>query len=134
MTIDKSRFLLLLRVTVFFVMAIWTIDKFINPDHAATVFQNFYYIDKEMTRKTMAVLGAMEALILTGFLMGLKKRITYGIVLLLHGISTLSSWQQYLSPFKEQNLLFFAAWPMLAACITLYLLRDRDILSVAMKR
>jgi putative oxidoreductase len=26
------------------------------------------------------------------------------------------------------NLLFFAAWPMLAACIALYLLRDQDTL------
>jgi hypothetical protein len=31
-----------------------------------------------------------------------------------------------LAPFD--NLLFFAAWPMLAACITLYLLRDLDTL------
>lgn len=42
-------------------------------------------------------------------------------VLLLHGISTLSSYRQYLDPFN--NLLFFAAWPMLAACFALYLLR-----------
>jgi hypothetical protein len=28
------------------------------------------------------------------------------------------------------NLLFFAAWPMLAACFALYLLRDLDTLGV----
>jgi putative oxidoreductase len=42
----------------------------------------------------------------------------------LHGISTLSSYRQYLDPFD--NLLFFAAWPMLAACVALFLLRDLD--------
>ena len=42
----------------------------------------------------------------------------------MHTVSTLSSWRQYLDPFD--NLLFFAAWPMLAACIALYLLRDHD--------
>ncbi|TCN77871.1 hypothetical protein EDB62_105141 [Vibrio crassostreae] len=29
------------------------------------------------------------------------------------------------------SLLFFASWPMLAACITLFLLRDYDTYSVA---
>lgn len=31
---------------------------------------------------------------------------------------------QYLDPFN--NLLFFAAWPMLAACFAFYLLRELD--------
>jgi putative oxidoreductase len=53
-----------------------------------------------------------------------EKRISYGGVLILHSISTLSSYRQYLDPFN--NLLFFAAWPMLAACVALYLLRDVD--------
>src|SRR2546430_2465114 len=72
------------------------------------------------------VIGALELLLLVGFVTGTAKRYTYGLVLLLHAISTLSSYQQYLAPFD--NLLFFAAWPMLAACITLYLLRDLDTL------
>jgi hypothetical protein len=46
------------------------------------------------------------------------------LVFVLHGISTLSSYRQYLDPFD--NLLFFAAWPMLAACFALYSLRDLD--------
>ena len=32
------------------------------------------------------------------------------------------------------NLLFFAAWPMLAACFALYLLRDLDTLGVVSGR
>jgi hypothetical protein len=49
----------------------------------------------------------------------------YGVPgLIFHAISTLASYRQYLAPFD--NLLFFAAWPMLAACFTLYLLRDLD--------
>jgi hypothetical protein len=42
----------------------------------------------------------------------------------LHTGSTLSSFSLYPDPFK--NLLFFAAWPMLAACLFLYLLREYD--------
>jgi len=34
--------LLVLRLTVFLVMLIWTIDKFVRPDHAASVYERFY--------------------------------------------------------------------------------------------
>jgi len=44
----------------------------------------------------------------------------------MHTVSTLSSYAQYLDPFN--NLLFFAAWPMLAACVALFLLRGHDTL------
>ena len=54
------------------------------------------------------------------------KQFTYGTVLLLHGVSTLASFRLYLTPFEDPSLLFFAAWPMLAACFALYYLRDLD--------
>ncbi len=56
------------------------------------------------------------------------RRWTYGLVLLLHGLTTLISYAQYLHPFEKSNILFFAAWPMLAACFALYYLRDLDTL------
>lgn len=34
--------LLLLRLGVFIVMIMWTLDKFINPQHSEAVFENFY--------------------------------------------------------------------------------------------
>jgi hypothetical protein len=67
--------LLVLRVTVFPVMLIWTIDTFVRPSHAISVY-----------------------------------------------------FRQYLHPYEGPNILFFAAWPMLGACFTLYYLRDLDTL------
>ncbi len=123
--------LLLLRVTVFVVMFMWTIDKFINPGHAAQVYKSFYYI-AGLESVVMYVIGAIEMIILVLFLAAYKKTYTYGAVLIFHAVSTLSSFNQYLTPFAGGHLLFFAAWPMLAACITLFLLRDRDkMLSVS---
>src|SRR6266480_2149730 len=58
----------------------------------------------------------------------LDDRNRVGVVLLLHAVSTFSSFHQYLHPFEGPNLLFFAAWPMLGACFTLYYLRDLDTL------
>lgn len=115
--------LLLLRLSVFIVMAMWTLDKIVNPQHAAGVFSNFYGLD-QMGPGALGIVAVVEAAVLLAFVIGYRKRITYGFVLLLHGISTLSSYARYLDPFA--NLLFFAAWPMLAACIALYLLRDLD--------
>ena len=121
--------LLLLRLGVFVVMLLWTLDKFMRPEHTAKVFESFYYI-KGIGNSAAYAIGAVELLILAGFLAGFRKKFTYGAVLLLHAISTVSSFKQYLTPFAGMNLMFYAAWPMLAACIALYLLRDLDTLCV----
>lgn len=115
--------LLTLRLGVFVVMLFWTLDKFVQPGHAAAVFENFYFLSG-LGAAIFYIVGALEMILIIGFLVGYQKRVTYGLVFLLHAISTLSSWQQYLNPFE--NLLFFAAWPMLAACFALYSLRDLD--------
>ena len=114
-----------LRLGVLIVMLFWTLDKFIRPDHAASVFEGFYGMSG-FGASVMKIFGGLELILIVGFLLGIKKRFTYGLILILHGISTLSSYQQYMAPFEKVNLLFFAAWPMLAACIALYLLRDED--------
>ncbi|MDA3869304.1 MAG: hypothetical protein PF589_05030 [Gammaproteobacteria bacterium] len=117
--------LLFLRLSVFLVMFMWTIDKFINPEHTAGIYESFYYIAGLETALVYAI-GTVEIILLLMFLAGYKKLYSYGIVLAIHAISTLSSFKQYLAPFDGANLLFFAAWPMLAACLTLFMLRDED--------
>jgi len=117
--------LLCLRVSVFVVMFIWTIDKWARPTHAASIYEHFYGLGG-FGPLLMGLIAGAELLILLAFLFGVAPRLSYGLVLLLHAVSTLASYRQYLNPFEGNNLLFFAAWPMLAACVTLYLLRDLD--------
>jgi hypothetical protein len=119
--------LLVLRVPVFLVMLIWTIDKFVRPTHAASVYEHFYFL-RGLGPATVYAIGVVELLILIGFVIGFAPRLTYGLVLLFHAISTLSSFRQYFHPFEGPNILFFAAWPMLGACFALYYLRDLDTL------
>lgn len=118
-----ARALLALRLGVFVVMFVWTLDKFVNPAHSGQVFEHFYGL-AGLSPAVFTVLGLLQLILVLAFLVGFKQRLSYGLVLLLHGVSTLSSWQQYLDAFN--HLLFFAAWPMLAACYALYLLRDQD--------
>lgn len=115
--------LLALRVSVFIVMFVWTLDKFVNPAHSAKIFEYFYSIGG-VPETAVYILGAFQLALVLAFVAGIAKRYTYGLIFLLHGGSTLSSFPQYLDAFN--NMLFFAAWPMWAACFALYLLRDAD--------
>ena len=116
-----------MRISVFAVMLVWTLDKLLNPAHAMTIFEKFYFIEIGNT-VIIYIIGLVELLLLLGFLSGFARKYTYGAVLLFHSVSTFASFPKYLDPFSGNNALFFAAWPMLAACVCLFLLRDRDTL------
>jgi len=105
------------------------VGQIVRPDHAASVFAKYYSVSG-LTRSVTLTIGALEMALLVAFILGVAKRWTYGTVLVLHGISTLTAYKHYAAPFEGPNLLFFAAWPMLAACVSLYLLRDYDTLGV----
>ncbi|MBR9814027.1 hypothetical protein GYB61_09260 [bacterium] len=124
--------LLLLRLGIAIVMVIWTIDKFVNPGHNVAILEGFYGIGGASDTISY-VFGAAQVVLVGAFLLGAFKTISYGAVMLMHGASTLSSFGNYLAPFEGANLLFFAAWPMFAACIALFLMREHDTLLVVSK-
>ena len=93
-----------LRLGVFVVMFVWTIDKFVNPTHSIKIFQYFYGIEG-VAEPVVYLFGVLQMVLVLAFLAGVKKRITYGLILFLHGASTLSSYAKYADVFN--NLLFF---------------------------
>ena len=121
--IRNSLFILRMGVTI--VMLVWTVDKFLNPAHAAAVFEKFYFWPG-LGETTAYIIGAIQAVIVIAFAGAFMKKFSYLAILVLHGISTFSSYAKYLDPFTGPNLLFFAAWPMLAACFVLWYLQDLD--------
>ncbi|MDN2662988.1 hypothetical protein [Psychromonas sp. 14N.309.X.WAT.B.A12] len=112
-----------LRLGVFIVMFVWTMDKFVNPGHSVVVFEKYYGLGS--SDLISYLIGSLQLLLVLAFVAGIKKRFTYGLIFLMHGGSTLSAFAKYADPFN--SLLFFAAWPMWAACFALYLLRDADV-------
>ena len=125
---DQNRIanaLFFIRLTIFIVIFMWTLDKFLDPAHAARVFQGFYFLPA-LDSTVMYIIGAVEMVILLGFLLGIKKTFTYGFILAIHTVSTITPYKQYLDPYTLPNLLFFASIPMLAACWALFSLRDMD--------
>lgn len=117
--------LLFLRLGVFIVFLVWTLDKLFIPKHAAIIYMKYYFINDAASM--MFLVGAVETVLIIGFVVGFMKRWTYGIVLVLHTISTLAIFGKYLD---LSNLVYFGSWPMLAACFALYYLRDADTLWV----
>jgi putative oxidoreductase len=120
--------LLLLRLGIFVVFLFWTLDKLVQPEHAAKVFGAFYGLGG-LGETAFYIIGAAQLMLVLLFVTGLFKTCTYGAILVFHSFSTLSAFAKYLQPFD--NLLFFAAWPMLAACAALFLLRDYDTLTLS---
>lgn len=121
--------LMLVRAGIAAVFLMWTADKFVNPEHTAAVFNKFYKIPGLSATLSYVIGGAQLALVIA-FLVGAFRTWTYGIILLMHAVSTFSTWDKYIDPWTYPNLLFFAAIPMLAACVGLWLLRDFDPYSV----
>jgi len=115
--------LFFIRITVFLVMFAWTVDKFVDPSHGVAILKSFYFIGAAGETIVMAI-GALEMILILAFVAGMWKKYTYGLILIFHGLTTFASWDRYIPP--DVTLTFFAAWPMLAACTTLYLLRDLD--------
>ena len=124
--------LLARRVSVAAVMLIWAVDKLVRPEHSGSVFAGFYGMPG-VGEGIVVGLGVVQLLLVLAFLAGVARTWTYGAILLLHAASTFVSWRPYLAPYEGPNIQFFAAWPLLAACLTLFLLRDQDRLWVAGK-
>ncbi|MEL7354369.1 MAG: hypothetical protein AAFN38_23350 [Cyanobacteria bacterium J06560_5] len=60
------------------------------------------------------------------FMLGLFKTWSYGLLLGMHLVSTLSVYKQLLNPYEPPNYLLWAAVPLLGSLIALFILRDRD--------
>ena len=119
--------LLLLRLGLAVFFAIWIADKFARPEHTAAVWAGFYAFEG-MPELGSYLIGGIQAVVLLLFVLGTVKTLSYGALLLMHGITTLASFPVYLAPWESANILFFAAWPTLAALAALFLLRDADTL------
>jgi hypothetical protein len=117
--------LFILKLGVLAVLVMWNVDKYVNPEHTAGVFNRFYLVSS-LNLNMSYIIGGLQSIVLLMFTFGMYKKFSYGLVFVMHLISTLSTWEMYLDPWGPRNLLFFAAWPMLAATWVLFKHRDED--------
>lgn len=124
-----KRTLLGTRIGIALFLLPWVIVKFTDPGYSSAIIGYFYGV--ELPAITPLILGGLWALLLLAFTVGFQKRLSYGLVLALHAISTATTWKILLNPFgtgDQKDILFMAALPALAAMALLYVLRDEDTL------
>ena len=119
--------LLILRLGLGAFLLLFGIDKLVAPATTMEVITHFYGLI--VSHGMVLAAGALEVLLGLAFLAGWRKTLSYGLGLLLHAVSTLATWRELLAPFGA-NHLFLAAVPVLAAFITLFLLRRHDTLTL----
>ncbi len=123
--------LVVMRLTFAAFMLVWAIDKVIDPEHARAVFSRFYFT--ELPPGPFIVIGVVQIIVVVAFAVGFARLWSYGAMLLMHAVSTASTFAELLDPWAAgpRGLLFWAAVPALGAIIALFVLRDRDrLLSV----
>ena len=116
--------LAIIRLSTGIFFLIWSIEKIIYPEIAQKVFSKFYLL--EISPTVSIILGIVQTLIVFTFMAGLLKTWTYGTILGMHAVSTLSTYKELLNPYQPPNHLFWAAVPLLGALIALFLLRRED--------
>lgn len=117
--------LFILRVSVFIFFAIWAGEKFVNPESTIGIYSHFYLIDGLPTWGAY-VIGGFQGIIVAAFLLGFAKFWSYGLLLAMHSLSTLSTWAQLITPYEAGHHLFVAGIPTLGAIFFLFLMRNED--------
>jgi len=118
--------LLVMRLTIAAFLMVWVVDKFLVPEHAQRVFENFYASSPSPVM--LFIFASLQLAIVLAFATGVLKTLSYGAVLLMHSVSTLASWKVLINPLEVPNILFWAAIPVLGSMIALFILREHDTL------
>lgn len=122
--------LFLARLSIALFLLPWVLMRVTNVEAGAGLFEKYYFI-KDMPHIIAHIIAIFWAILLLAFVVGFKKRISYGLVFLLHGVGTLMTLPYLIPGTDNFKILFMAAIPTLAAMGLLYILRNEDtILSI----
>ncbi|MFP3942897.1 MAG: MauE/DoxX family redox-associated membrane protein [Alphaproteobacteria bacterium] len=119
--------LAILRYTVAAFFAVWVIEKFVKPESTQGIWKAFYFVP-DLPLEASYAIGVVQAVILICFVLGILKFWSYGLLLVMHALSTASTFGQLITPYTGNNHLFWAAVPALGALIALFILREEDTL------
>jgi hypothetical protein len=119
--------LLFTRIAIFYFLLPWQLGRFIKADQIKGIATKYYKLGW-LPDVAFTVFAVLMVVLIVLFLVGFKKRITYGIVLALHTIGTITTIPNLMVGTESLNILFLAAIPTIGAMWMLYLLRDEDTL------
>jgi len=115
-------FILRIATGVFFLA--WALDKLLYTKHAVGIFKRFYGL--EISPEIAMAIGAAQIVIIILFMLGMYKKWTTGFLLAIHTVAVASTWQKLIFAFTAKGLLFWAAVPVWAGLLLLFLARNQD--------
>lgn len=118
-----------LRVSLGAFLLVWGLEKFAIPAATVGIWAKFYGVG--LAASLVPLVGALESGLALAITVGFWRRVSYGLGVVVHAVSVLSSWRQLFDPWGLRsggppNHLFLAGVPVLAGFVALYLLRVRD--------
>lgn len=125
----KAWSLLLTRVTIGYLLVMWGLDKLVNVDHSVRVAEAFYFgIGAQVL--ILNIFGVLETILGLMIIVGVMRRLTYPIMILLLGITAIGVWKSILDPWswvlEGSNVLFYPSAIILAAALVLRAFMDED--------
>lgn len=119
--------LFILRATIAIFYMVWALEKFVDPETTVAIWKAFYMVENLPIAAAYAI-GALQVAAVACFFFGVLKFWSYGFLMVIHGLGTLTTYERLLNPYEGHNHLFIAAIPVLGALIALFLLREEDTL------
>lgn len=115
--------LLFLRASIGYLLAIWGVDKIVNPSHGTEV-STTYYFDALTFPALLPAFGALQ--IAVGFLViaGFSLRYLYPVVLAMTGATLIGVWRSVVDPWgwylNGAVVLFYPSLIIFAATLVLF--------------
>ena len=106
-------------------LAPWIAMRFTAPEGAAGIAETYYQVSGLPDAVTLLV-GVLWVLLWVAFVLGFKKVISYGLVLVFHAVGTAFTIPWLIPGGETYNQLFWAAVPVIGAMWLLWALRDQD--------
>lgn len=119
--------LFLTRLSIVIFLLPWVLMRFQNGGASAKGISKKYYFFEQPDILT-TLIGVGWLVLLAAFLVGFKKKISYFLVFLIHGVGTVFSLR-FMIPGTENFVpTFMAALPTLMAMYLLWTMREEDTL------
>lgn len=122
--------LLILRVGLAWFLMVWAINKFLAPNQYAWIWANMHGFDIGAVMSYW--IGGVQILVCAAAMIGYRRTISYGLMALMHGFTTLMLWERLIAPFVISDKGFpvnrnaSVAIAVLAGFVALWLLRRHD--------
>lgn len=125
--------LLLLRISMGFLMIIWSLDKLLNPEHSQLVMQT-HYLNMSVNITLLMTFGLIQIIFGAFVIFGYLRSVVYPLLIFGTGFTLIAVFRSVIDPWGwylgETNVLFYPSLIIFAGAFVLYAFRQFDTLSL----